>query len=82
MHVAAALSIIITAAIRPMPPCVTAFESGHATMITMVSARSTATPVREREPHFGPPCGPSGVSTSSTCTCMVPPMKPWSMRNE
>jgi hypothetical protein len=38
----------ITAAIRPMPRSVTALESGHVMMITIASARSTATPAKER----------------------------------
>ena len=55
--------------------------SGPVIMIIIESARSTATPAKERGQPFAPTYVPSVAFTSSTCTCMLPRMKPWSMRN-
>jgi hypothetical protein len=42
---------------------------------------TTVIPAKGRERRSAPTCVPSGGFTSSTCTCMLPPMKPWSTPN-
>jgi hypothetical protein len=67
--------------IRPMPRSATASTNGRGMMMGMADVRSIVTPVKGQERHSAPICGPSAGSTSSTCICRWPRMRPWSMRN-